>query len=196
MGRKRSKGTKSLADGLALALVLAAAAAVGVVYFRWEYREQRFNQQIEAIAGRLGVDKFLVKAVMRCESGFDPFARSAKGAIGLMQVTEPAGRDWARSVGQRDFSADLLWDTRINIEVGTWYLGRALAYWKQAGADDPLPFALAEYNAGRERARMWIPKQGELRSKEFLAGITWPGVRRYVEKVTEYHAYYASQGKL
>jgi soluble lytic murein transglycosylase len=187
---------KSVADGLALALVLAAIGAVGVVYFRWEYREQRFNKQIEATASRLGVDKFLVKAVMRCESGFDPFARSPKGAIGLMQVTEPAGRDWARSVGRREFSADLLWDTRVNIEAGTWYLGRALVYWKQAGADDPVPFALAEYNAGRERVRMWIPKQGELRSERFLAAITWPGVRRYVEKVTEYHAYYTAQGKL
>ena len=71
---------------LALGLVLLAAGAAAFVYLRWVYREQRFNQLIEEVAARQGADKFLIKAVMRQESGFDPFAYSSRDAIGLMQV--------------------------------------------------------------------------------------------------------------
>ncbi len=48
----------------------------------------------------------------------------------------------------------MLFDPKVNIEVGTWYLRRALDHWSEK--DDPVPFALAEYNAGRGRVHRWM----------------------------------------
>lgn len=180
------KGLKQTGNWLATGLVATAIVAVAFVYVRWRYREQRWNALIEQIAPRYGVDKFLVKAVMRQESGFDPLVVSSKGAIGLMQVMEATGADWARATGQRGFSSAALGIPQYNIEAGTWYLARALDYWRKQGAADPLAFALAEYNAGRGNAQRWWA-QGQ---------ITHAGVRHYIRRVLEFYEYYRARGEL
>ncbi len=80
------------------------------------------------------VDPLLVKAVIRAESAFDPFAASNKGAMGLMQIN----RITAKHLGMSN-----PFDIRENIEGGTRYLKTLLKkhYWD-------LHLALASYNAG------------------------------------------------
>jgi soluble lytic murein transglycosylase len=179
---------------LALALVLAALGSPAVVYVRWLYREQRYNPLIEKAAARHGVDKFLIKAVIRRESEFDPFAYGRAGEIGLMQVTPAAGWDWAQATGRRDFGRDLLWDARVNIEAGSWYLGRALRRWQDK--DNPIPFALAEYNAGPGRVPGWLPRGRDTTAEEFKEAITYPSVRSYIDTVTDYYEQYRANGRL
>jgi soluble lytic murein transglycosylase len=194
MSRRRHRKLSRLGNWLSLALVVGAVGSASVVYLRWRFREQRYNQLIELVAGENGVDKFLIKAVIRQESGFDPFAYSAKGAMGLMQVTEGAGREWARATGRKDYGRDLLWDERANIEAGTWYLARALQRWRDR--DDPVPFALAEYNAGLGNVQRWLPEGEATTAEQFAQAITFPSVRRYIESVTDYYRTYAANGDL
>ncbi len=80
------------------------------------------------------VDPLLVKAVIRLESAFDPYAASDKGAMGLMQIN----RITAKHLGMSN-----PFDIRENIEGGTRYLKTLLKkhYWD-------LHLALASYNAG------------------------------------------------
>jgi len=190
MSRRATKRLVRLGNWLVAGVVVAALGAAAFVYLRWVYRERRFNQIIEEVATRQGADQYLIKAVMRQESGFDPFAYSARDAIGLMQVTEGAGWDWARATGRRDFSRDMLWDPRINVEAGTWYLQRALQRWADRPFEERIPFALAEYNAGYGNVQRWLPNGRATTTGEFHTAITYPGVRAYVEKVTAYyHAY-------
>lgn len=192
MPHGKTKNLVRLGNWLAALLVVAAVGAMVVVYVRWLYREQRWNALIEQVAPRYGVNKFLVKAVMRQESGFDPFAYSRTGAIGLMQVMESTGADWAHAVGRTDYSTGSLWLPKYNIEAGAWYLARALNYWRAQGVDDPIPFALAEYNAGRGNLQHWRAPT----AREFLSRITNPGVRYYVRRVTDYYDYYRDRGHL
>jgi len=111
-----------------------------------------------------------------------------------MQVTEGAGREWARATGRKDFGRDSLWDERANIDAGTWYLTRALNRWRDK--DDPIPFALAEYNAGFGNVLRWLPRGQATTDAEFREAITFPGVRRYVDSVIDFYDGYRANGQL
>lgn len=196
MSRRKVKLLTRIGNWLSLALVLGAVGSGIFVYWRWQYREQRFDKLIEEIAPKYGVDKFLVKAVIRRESRFNPYAYGTHGEIGLMQVTDGAGQHWARAVGRRDYGRSLLWDERVNIEAGSWYLARGLNRWPDKDPDERIAFALAEYNAGFANVLRWLPHGRQTTADEFVAAITFPKVRDYVTDVLENYRFYKARGRL
>lgn len=154
-------------------------------------RHHVHNAKIAAAATRHGVDPLLVKAVVWQESRFHPDKLGGHGERGLMQVTEPAGRDWVNAEGIETFVPEDLLDPKTNIEVGTWYLGRALRHWSTQ--EDPLPFALGEYNAGRSRVQRW--SRGELMSAEELRqAMDIASTRAYIAAVRARYNYYRERG--
>jgi soluble lytic murein transglycosylase len=147
---------------------------------------------IAVAAARHGVDPLLVKAVIWQESRFHGDKLGGHGERGLMQVTEPAAQDWVQAEGIETFVPQDLLDPKTNIEVGTWYLGRALRHW--SGQEDPLPFALGEYNAGRSRVKRW--SGGELMTAQELDGaMDIPSTRAYIAAVRARYDYYRERGE-
>ena len=193
---------KQLATILGLiALVLASAAGLFVLvekdpaYRILEIasfgRYDAYDEEIAMVAKRLGVDPLLVKAVIWQESRFQPDKSGGHGERGLMQVTEPAAQDWVNAEGIETFVPGDLFDPKTNIEVGTWYLSRALRHW--AAQEDPLPFAVGEYNAGRSRVNRW--SRGEMISAEELRqAMDLASTRAYVAAVRKRYEYYRERG--
>jgi hypothetical protein len=109
-----------------------------------------YDPIIERASDRHGVDARLVKAVIQVESGFQPRARSHKGAMGLMQLMPKTARQ---------YTARNLYDPASNIEAGTRHLKKLLAEFE-------LPLALAAYNAGEAAVRRFggIPPYDETRT--------------------------------
>lgn len=165
-----------------LALVLVADAVGGWFYYRWR-REHSQDAVIRAAAARYGVDGALVKAVVWRESWFDPAVRGKAGEIGLMQVREPAAREWADAERVTGFQHEHILDPGSNTLAGAWYLAKLLRRYPQA--DDPVPYALADYNAGRGNVLRWNQGAAATNSQEFLAQMTFPGTRRYIEAVVK-----------
>jgi soluble lytic murein transglycosylase len=185
------------------ALVLALGAGIFLLvekdpaYRVWEIASfgqyNAYDEEITMVAARQGVDPLLVKAVIWQESRFQPDKNGAHGERGLMQVTEPAAQDWVNAEGIETFVPEDLFDPKTNIEVGTWYLGRALRHW--SGQEDPLPFALGEYNAGRSRVNRW--SGGKMISAEELRrAMDIASTRAYVAAVRQRYEYYRHRGDL
>jgi len=162
------------------AVVLADVAVLGgFLYVRW--REHSQDTVIRAAAARYGVDGALVKAVVWRESWFDPNARGKAGEIGLMQIREPAAREWAEAERIPSFHHEHILDPGSNTLAGAWYLAKLLRRYPHC--DDPVAFALADYNAGRGNVLKWNQGAAATNSQQFLAQMTFPGTRRYVEEI-------------
>ncbi len=97
-------------------------------------RANAYDDVIVEHARLNGVRPDLVRAVVQVESGFNPYARSPKGALGLMQLMPATARELGVS---NPFNAD------ENVRGGVAYLRRLL---DRYGNDEQL--ALAAYNAG------------------------------------------------
>jgi soluble lytic murein transglycosylase len=166
-------------------LVVILAAEVG--YFYWQEhqpKENPYDPMIASVARDDGVDPFLIRALIWRESRFDPLTHgTAADEHGLMQVTPEVGQMWAKENKIENFTDDNLYDPETNIRVGTWYLNRAIKQWSKT--DDPVTFALAQYNAGRSNALKWVDPVAPLSHTAFLDRITFPSTHLYVEKILE-----------
>lgn len=167
---------------------LAGIIAIAI-YLLWNNRRaHRQDNAILAAAKRYGVDPALVKAVVWRETKFDPDARGRAGEIGLMQIMESAALDWASAEKVFPFEHEDLFDPRTNAMAGTWYLKKLLR--RYTGTDNPVPYALADYNAGRGNVLKWIKGPAATNSEIFIQQIGFPGTSNYVRAVMERHDHY------
>jgi soluble lytic murein transglycosylase len=189
---------------LLLALATAAGVALFVsrdpVYTLHEWADashfHRYDAMIQQIAAKYEVDPMLIKAVIWRESAFQPEMVGKDGERGLMQVTEAAAKDWATAQKMEGFNPEKLFDPETNIEAGTWYLKQSLQYY--SGKDDPVPFALAEYNAGRRRVHQWIGDNnlGAVTANEMQENISFPSTRSYVHTTLDRYHFYKQRARM
>jgi len=163
-------------------LIIVIIIVVALVMERWRtYSEHSQDKNILAAAQKYGVDASLIKAVVWRESRFNPRVRGKSGEIGLMQIREPAAREWAQAERIVSFSHRDLFDPAKNILAGTWYLRKMLRRYGQT--DFPARYALADYNAGRSNVLRWNQGAASTNSEEFLKQMDFPGTREYVRSI-------------
>lgn len=155
----------------------------------WQGRLERSQDgPIRAAARRYGVEPALVKAVVWRESRFYPQARGRAEEIGLMQLREEAAREWADAEHLQGFECGLCFDPGTNTLAGTWYLRKLLRRYAQT--DNPVAYALADYNAGRGNVLKWKRGVATTNSTAFIEQIGFPGTREYVKSVMRRYAHY------
>jgi hypothetical protein len=77
---------------------------------------------VQQEARRYAFDWQVLLAIIQVESGFNPRAKSSRGAVGLMQVRPVAFREVATALGWADRDPGELEDLRVNVRVGSHYL--------------------------------------------------------------------------
>lgn len=193
---------------LILCVLLAVAASFAYLavrsgdpeytIFEWisPARFQQYDRLIKSVAAQHEIDPMLVKAVVWRESRFDAQKIGTAGERGLMQVSEKAAQEWARENKIDNFQPEDLFNPKSNLQAGSWYLRRALDRWRTQ--PDPIPFALAEYNAGGSRAQRWAggDQSVPIATKDFLQNIDFPGTRKYVESIVERYRFYQRRGRM
>ena len=126
----------------------------GVNLVRGQYAEL-----INRIAGDEGVDPNLVRAIVKAESNFNPYAVSRKGAQGLMQLMpDTAGR----------YTVGNAFDPETNIRGGVRYLRFLRELFPGR-----LPLTLAAYNAGENAVLRYngVPPYPE--TQQYVKRVLW-----------------------
>jgi soluble lytic murein transglycosylase len=164
---------RRVAAAAAIVVLALAGAAAWVIHTSPPWFERlRYPLHYSAIvrerANAEGIDPALLAAVIYSESKFRPTAKSASGAIGLMQITPATARGIALRTGGTAFRVSDLTDPAINIRYGTWYLHDLFAKYRS------LRLVLAAYNAGQGNVDRW---------RATGVGIQYPETRAYVSRV-------------
>ncbi len=164
---------------------------LGLLLYWRVRREHRFDAPIRNAARRHGVSPALVKAVVWRESRFDPDARGKAGELGLMQLMDDAALEWASVQRVDGFSHEQVLDPVTNTLAGSYYLAKLLR--RYTNTDDALPYALADYNAGRGNVLRWMKGGASTNSAAFRGQITFPSTRDYIDAVTDRYRQYRSE---
>ena len=178
----QEEGAFSLFKRRLLWMLVALLAVSGLVDWWYERdKEHRYDSQILLASSRYGVDPALIKAVVWRESRFNARARGRVGETGLMQIRALTAQEWAQADGRKRPFEGNLFEPEVNLQVGTWYLGKLLR--RYARTDNPVSYALADYNAGRNNVLRWIKGPAETNSARFVSQITFPSTQEYVRSI-------------
>ena len=118
---------------------------------------EKIREIVDEGAKQSGLDADLVRAVVKRESAYNPWATSTKGAQGLMQLMPSV---------QAQFGVTDPYDPKQNVGAGTRLLKQLLDQF-----DGDLPRALGAYNAGPTRVEQWggVPPFPE--TMQYVTGI-------------------------
>src|SRR5947209_14126126 len=105
-----------------------------------------------------------------------------------MQIRQDAASDWAKAEHTLLFTRQPLFDPGKNPLAGAWYLHNLLGRYQQT--DDALPYALADYNAGRTHVLQWAKGATATNSAAFLEQIGFPSTKDYVGAVMKRYRHY------
>lgn len=137
-----------------------------------------YREPLESNSRLRSLDPYLVAALIRQESEFNPNAISRARAYGLTQVLPSTGRQISRRAGLSTFSPAMLFQPEVNLKLGTYYLKTLLdqqnGKWEQT---------LAAYNAGKRRADDWATWADFREPAEFIETVPFTETRNYIQIV-------------
>jgi len=137
-----------------------------------------YRADLERFAQQNNVDPFLVAALARQESEFNPKAVSPSSARGLTQIMPSTGRELSRQLRIKPYSTARLFQPQVSLQLGSFYL-KSVA----DSLEGRWEAALAAYNAGLSRAKAWST-WGEFReAAEFVETVPFSQTREYIQIV-------------
>jgi soluble lytic murein transglycosylase len=146
----------------------------------------RYDAIIRREAARNRLDPAFVAAEIRAESIFNPAARSAANAIGLMQVIPSTGASVAGRIGIPWNGEASLLDPETNITLGTAYLRQLYDGFGEGRSY----YTIAGYNAGPAPLNRWKSQRGHFDPDFFIETISYKETRDYVARVLAFSVIY------
>lgn len=143
-------------------------------YFLKMYYPLKYDDWIRSYSKKTGLDPYTVMGLIHQESYFNPKAKSAVGATGLMQLMPATGKELAG----RFHIAPRLDNPETNIRLGTAHYKGLVNLFN--GSNE---LAIASYNAGQGRVQQWRRAAPSKPMDEFIESIPFRETRTYVKHV-------------
>ena len=134
-----------------------------------------WSATVSKYAAEYRLPEYLLYALIRSESFFQPRIVSGAGAVGLTQLMPATAADIAKKLKVADYS---LTDPEINIRFGAYYLAEMIRR-----SDNRIMPACFAYNAGISRVRGWQKKAQGLPDDLFLESLEYAETRDYGRKL-------------
>ncbi len=164
---------------ICIIIALFAATPIKKAVYPLEHRDI-----IESCSKQYSLDPYFVMAVISAESGFDQNAKSHKGAMGLMQLTEKTAK-WCIEHFELDVDIKDIYKPEVNILIGCAYLD-----YLQNVFDFETQTAIAAYNAGQGNVKNWLIDRRYSDDGKTLKVIPFDETKHYVKKVTKRYKNY------
>lgn len=145
----------------------------------------QYLDHYEKAAQTVGIDKALLLAITRQESGFDPLSRSHADAFGLMQVIPEVAQAVSKEAKYGYTHPEDLYLPEVNIPIGAHFIGRLLKRFD--GAFIP---SVSSYNASEAAIKNWIRTRYRGDSTEFIEEIPYEETKTYVKLVMRNFVFY------
>lgn len=152
-----------------------------------------YDELVDEWAEEYGVDPYLVFAIIRTESGFNPDADSSAGARGLMQMTEETF-DWIKGkiAPEEELVFQSLYSPDISIRFGVYFMSLCL---ERYGGD--ISTAAAAYHSGWGTVDGLLEDSGNTEDGVALTRFPYTQMGHYVNKINnsydKYQELYADE---
>lgn len=144
-----------------------------------------YQAEIRENAAKYQLDPFLIAAIIRVESNYNPNIESHKGAFGIMQLM-PDTSTWIIETGHFAKSFERALDNpAVSIQLGSWYLS-----WLHKQYKGNTYAAVAGYNAGQGNVNKWLQNKDWDGTLEHAEMIPYGETRHYVQRVMYYQEKY------
>lgn len=162
---------------LALVFVLFKIIKVQNIFLKMMY-PIKYSEYVEKYSDENDVDKYLVYAIIKAESNFNPDVTSNSNARGLMQLMEETAVERSNIIDNETVSSYDLYDPETNIKLGVSYLAYLLDIY-----DGNTILALTAYNAGLGNVNEWV-SSGVIKSDgSDIENIPYKETSNYVRKI-------------
>lgn len=167
-----------------------AIASLGTARY-WDDIDIRFplayQQSIQTAANNAGVADYLLFALARQESAFNPSASSSAGAMGIVQVMPATAKATAKKYRIPYRNKQQLHQLTTNLAIGSNYYQGLLERFTNNRI-----LATAAYNAGPSRVDQWLRNtDGKLPFDVWITLIPFKETRHYVSNVLMYSVLYS-----
>jgi soluble lytic murein transglycosylase-like protein len=139
--------------------------------------EQSLSKLINRIAQKNSVPERLFQKLIKTESGFDPDAKSSRGAMGLGQLMPATAKELGLNL-KEDKSIGSVFHPESNLDASARYLRNLFDKYSKEGISDneAWNFATGAYNAGMGNIAKAIEKAGTV--------IKWDQVAAVLPEIT------------
>jgi soluble lytic murein transglycosylase len=172
--------------------LLAVILLLGCIVLAFNYKKilknffpVQYSKNVLEHSAKYELDPYLVYSIIKVESKFNPYAKSQKGAAGLMQITPQTGNYIAKLLNRENFDEGTLYNPDLNIEFGCYYFSKLYKDF-----DNNIDIALAAYNGGRGNVNKWIKTDDNGKKVLKIDDIPFKETKSYIIKVKRNYKIY------
>ena len=158
--------------GLYLIILLTSIIFCGIS-FRYPVKYENY---IDYVCDSFDLSKHTFFTIINTESGFDKYAVSFVGAIGLTQLM-PSTAEYICIKNNIDFNQIDLYDEFDNLYIGGMYLRYLLDKFSNKYT------AICAYNAGETSVRSWLKNPEYSIDGSTLVNIPYKETKNYIKKI-------------